>query len=267
MSMNELFPGVRKPAIAMLQTPPLPGSHRYSGLSIQSIVDHVLREAEVLAEAGFDGLQLQNMGDSPSTRRVGPEVTAYMTRVAVAVRQAFPEINLSLLVNWDALATIAVAHATDASFVRVEHGYVGVSVGAWGLIEAQCYEATRFRRLIGATEVKLFADVYEPHAVPLGALPMEKAAQMTIEEGGADGLFITGGSPDESISLILKARQSCPEVPIFLGGGANDQNIGRILPHVDGVTVATWIKGGNMRNPVDPVLARRFMNAVRASRG
>jgi predicted TIM-barrel enzyme len=43
--------------------------------------------------------------------------------------------------------------------------------------------------------------------------------------------------------------------------------VAEALSVADGVTVATWIKGGSMANPVDPVLARRFMDAVKEARG
>ena len=256
---------VEKPAIAMIQLRPLPGSYRHTGEPLKSIIDAVLGEATILANAGFDGLQLQNMGDNPSTRRVGPETVAYMTAAAVAVKQAFPTLSLSVLVNWDAEAAIAVADATGADFVRIEHTFTGVAVTSWGLSEACCYEATRFHRRIGA-RLPIFADVYEPHAVPLGPRPIAQAAREAVDEGGADGLFVTGKDVQQSIAWLREVRRALPHVPLFLGGGATADNVGEALPLVDGVVVATWIKGGDMRNPVDPQLARRFMVAVLEAR-
>ena len=137
---------VNKPALAMVQLRPLPGSYRYRGEPLPAIIAAALDEVAVLAGAGFDGVQLQNMGDNPSTRHVGPETVAYMTAAATAIRQRFPHLSLSILVNWDAEAAIAVADATAADFVRIEHTFTGVSITAWGLSEACCYEATRFHR-------------------------------------------------------------------------------------------------------------------------
>ncbi len=263
--LREMF-GVIRPAVAMLQLRPLPGSYRYGGEGLHSITDAALREAEVLAEAGFHGLQLQNMGDNPSTRRVGAETVAYMTAVAAAVRAAFPHVSLSVLVNWDAEASIAVADAAGADFVRIEHTYTGVSVTTWGLSHACCYEATRFKARIGA-HVPIFADVFEPHAVPLAPLPVEAAALAAVEEGGAEGLYVTGADFAQSMEWSRAVRRVAPDVPLFLGGGANLANLAEALTAVNGVTVATWIKGGQMRNPVDPQLARQFMAAFRAASG
>src|SRR5689334_15751403 len=89
-------------AMAMVQMRPLPGSYRYGGEPIGTIVEAALAETAMLAEAGFDALQLQNMGDNPSTRRLGPETVAYMTAAALAIRREFPALSLGILANWDA---------------------------------------------------------------------------------------------------------------------------------------------------------------------
>ncbi len=258
--LRELF-RTEKSAIAMIQLRPLPGSYRYRGEPLVSIIDAVLAEAAVLADAGFEGLQLQNMGDNPSTRRVGPETVAYMTAAAIAVKRAFPDLSLSILANWDAEAAIAIADAADADFVRIEHTFTGVAVTSWGLSEACCYEATRFHRRIGA-RAPIFSDVYEPHAVPLGQRPIDEAARAAVDEGGADGLFVTGKDFRQSMEWLRVVRRALPAVPLFLGGGATASNVRDALAVADGVVVATWIKGGDMRNPVDPELAKQFMAAV-----
>lgn len=255
-----------KPAIAMVQLRPLPGSYRYRDEPLAAIIAAVLDEATVLAEAGFDGLQLQNMGDNPSTRRVGPETVAYMTAAAIAIRRQCPNLSLSILVNWDAEAAIAVADASGADFVRIEHTFTGVAVASWGLSEACCFEATRFHRKIAA-HAPIFADVYEPHAVPLGPRPVDQMARAAIDEGGADGLFVTGESFMQSMEWMRTIRRALPTVPLFLGGGATAVNVSEALTVADGIVVATWVKGGDMRNPVDPELAKQFMAMVATARG
>jgi uncharacterized protein len=169
---------------------------------------------------------------------------------------------LSILANWDAEAGIAVADAAGAEFVRIEHTFTGVAVAAWGLSQACCYEATRFHRKIGAT-CRIFADVYEPHAVPLAPRPIDEAARAAVDEGGADGLFITGRDFAESMSWLRAVRAALPTTPLFLGGGATVDNVAEALTIADGVAAATWLKHGDMRNPVDLARARQFIAAVR----
>ena len=245
----------------MVQLRPLPGSARYDGEPLEAILADVLTEAQTLADAGFTGVQVQNMGDNPSSRRAGFETVAFMTRACGAVRSEFPQLQLSVLVNWDAEASLAVAEATGAAYVRVEHTWVGASVASWGISQAQCHAATSFRSRIRST-MPIFADVLEPHAVPLVQRPVEEWAQAAVEEGGADGLFVTAASFEESLDWLRRVRAAVPGVPLWLGGGARASNVQRAVGLADGVTVATSIKHGDMANRVDPALARAFVQAA-----
>lgn len=247
--------------VGMVQLRPLPGSARYTDERLTNIIDAALTEVTVLSDCGFTGVQLQNMGDNPSTRRAGLETVAYMTFAAVEIRRAFPNLELSVLVNWDAEASIAVADASGADFVRVEHTWVGATVTSWGISQASCHEATAFRSRI-RSRIPIFADVYEPHAVPLVEQPIEAMAKAAFDEGAADGLFVTGRSFEESMDWARRIRHVLPGVPLWLGGGATAENVGDVAGLVDGVTVATSIKRGDMRNAVEPELARAFVKAA-----
>jgi len=254
-------PSSRPSIVGMVQLRPLPGSARYRGEPLPRIVDAALAEAELLAQCGFSGVQVQNMGDNPSTRRASFETVAYMTALCREIRSTLPQLGLSVLVNWDAEASIAVGHAAAADYIRVEHTYVGASVTSWGLSQACCYEATRFRARIGA-DIPIYADLLEPHAVPLVQRPIEAWAQAAVFEGAADGLFVTGTSPEESLALIFRVQRTT-DVPIWLGGGATPENVAMFLPHVSGLTVATSIKlNGDMANPIDRHLAEALVKAV-----
>lgn len=251
--------------VGMVQLRPLPATARYAGEPVTAIIDSAVAEASLLAEAGFTGVQVQNMGDSPGTRRVGHETVAYMTSACIEIRRAHPELQLSLLVNWDTEASLAVAHACGADFVRAEHTWIGAAVTAWGIAEACCYEATRFRTRIGSG-TPIYADVREPHAVPLVEQPIERLAQASVVDGAADGLFVTGQSVEESLDWVQRVRSAVPGVPIWLGGGASAENVADLVGVVDGMVVARGIKHGSTANPIDPQLAHAFMAAARAAR-
>src|SRR5437879_9495158 len=62
-SLAEFF-GVPKPVIGMVHLWPLPGAPGYTGYGMQTIIDHALRDAEVLVQGGVDGLIV----DRKSTR-------------------------------------------------------------------------------------------------------------------------------------------------------------------------------------------------------
>ena len=70
----------------------------------------------------------------------------------------------------------------------------------------------------------------------------------------------------ESLEIIKEIKSKVPNVPVFLGGGANGDNIAELMTSYDGVSVATWIKDGNMSNDINPVRAKIFMDQVKKSR-
>ncbi|RHW32847.1 BtpA family membrane complex biogenesis protein [Neobacillus notoginsengisoli] len=249
-------------ALSMIQPDPLPGSYRHTNKTIDEIVVQSLKETEMVLKNGFDGVVLQNMNDMPIKQFSSPEAIAYMTRIGYEIKKEFPEMVLGVLMNWDGVAGLSVADAIGADFVRVEHLFTGVEVTSAGLLEAQCVEIAALRKRI-KSNVPVYADVYEVHGVPLGKKPIEDAAWESVNEAFADGLFIAGKTPEESMELAKRARTKVKDVPIFLGGGATGDNVFELLQYYDGVCVATWIKNGNMKNPIDPHRAKIFMDEVR----
>lgn len=258
--------GLKPPlALVMIQPEPVPGSYRHTDKSIREIVDVTIRETEMIADNGFDGFILQNRNDAPIRQIVTPEIVAYMTVIGYELKRRFPELVMGILINWDGLASLAVADAIEADFVRVEHLYTGVEVTYAGLLEAQCVDICNLRKRI-KSKVPIYADVQEIHGVQLGGKPIPDAAWDTIENAFADGLFLAGHNPRESIELIQQVRKRVGRVPIFLGGGATGENACELLQHYDGVSVGSWVKNGNMKNPIDPDRAKVFMDEVRRAR-
>ncbi|MEI3612768.1 BtpA/SgcQ family protein [Pseudogracilibacillus sp. SO30301A] len=252
-------------ALSMVQPDPLPGSYRHTDRKIEEIIDQSLRETEMVLKNGFDGIVLQNMNDMPIKQFASPEAIAYMTKIGDAIKRNYPDQILGILVNWDGVAGLSVADAIGADFVRVEHLFTGVEVTSAGLLQAQCVEINELRKRI-KSEVPIYADVYEVHGVPLGRKPIEDAAWESVHEAFADGLFIAGKSPAESIELVKKAKTKVKNTPIFLGGGATGDNVYDLLQYYDGVCVATWIKNGDMKNPIYPERAKIFMDEVRRAK-
>lgn len=259
-SWNERLPVV----LSMIQPEPLPGSYRHRSMDISEITDRAVREAEMVMDNRFDGFILQNMNDMPVKQTSSPEAIAYMTRIGMRLRNEFPEAVLGVLMNWDGVAALAVADAIGADFVRVEHLFTGVEVTSAGLLEAQCCEIAALKKRIGS-RIPVYADVYEVHGVPLGAKTVEDASWESVHEAFADGLFMAGKTPRESIDMVKRAR-SRVHVPIFLGGGATGENVCELMQYYDGVSVATWVKNGDMKNPIDPERAKIFMSEVDKAR-
>ena len=239
-------------AFAMIQPSALPGSYRHEDKTIDDIVAEVLEET-------------QNMNDMPIKQNAAPEAIAYMTRIAYEIKHQYPQLILGVLVNWDGVASLAVADAVHADFVRVEHLFTGANVTSAGILEGQCVEIAALRKRI-RSKVPVYADIQEVHGIPLGGKPIDDAAWEAVHEAFADGLFVSGKSKEESLEMIHAVRKKLPDTPVILGGGANGENIEELLQYYDGVSVATWVKNGNMKNPIDPKRAEIFMSSVQKAR-
>lgn len=253
-------------ALAMIQPEPLPGSYLNNGMSIDEVIELSVAEARMLAENGFDGYIIQNRNDAPVQQRANVETTAYMTRIAVELKREFPDLIQGILVNWDGESSLAVADAVGSDFIRVEHTYTSVEVGYAGLMQAQCVDILALKKRLG-TKVPIYADVQEVHYEQLCGKSVVDNAWDTVMNAFADGLFIGGHSVQESMELIRAVRARLgSEIPIFLSSGSTGDNIKEILSEYDGVSVGTWVKDGNMRNPINPERAKYFMDQIRELR-
>ncbi|GHH98623.1 BtpA/SgcQ family protein [Neobacillus kokaensis] len=258
-----MFKDKRAPyALAMLQPEPMPGSFRHSGMPFEEIIQISVEEVAMLQRNGFDGYIIQNRNDAPVKQIANPETIAYMSVLGYVLKEKFPNMIQGILVNWDGVASLAVADAIGADFIRVEHLYTGVEVGYAGLLEAQCVDICNLKKKLGS-KVPVFADVQEIHYEQIGRKEISAAAWDTIQNAFADGLFLGGKNADESIEIIQKIRKKIGgNVPVFLGGGATGNNIARLLEYYDGVSVGSWVKNGNMKNPIDEEKAKIFIAEV-----
>ena len=133
-------------ALVMLQPEAMPGSYLNQGKTFREILNGVMTEAAMIAEMGFDGFILQNMHDGPVGQQARPETIAYMTRLGTEVRRAFSDLRIGVLVNWDGVASLAVAEAAEADFVRVEHLYTGVSIANCGFMSVSYTHLDVYKR-------------------------------------------------------------------------------------------------------------------------
>jgi len=261
--LSELFPKP-KPVVGMLHVPPLPGSPRYSG-DVAAVRAFVLRDAEALVEGGIHGLLLENFGDAPFwARRVPAATVAHMTALAAEVRRCFPvPLGVNVLRN-DGRSAVAVAHAAGAQFIRV-NVLCGARLTDQGVVQGIAAELLRDRATLGATTVKILADVDVKHSAPLAPRPLEEEAAETVERGGADALVVSGpatGKPADA-SDLRRARLAAHGAPVFVGSGISAENIAQYADCADALIVGTWLKhDGAVGNPVDPGRVRTLLRRL-----
>ena len=189
--MTFLFSG-SKPIIGVIHVGALPGTPRNTQ-TMSELVTSARHEAKLYHECGVDGLIIENMHDVPYLRgEVGPEIVAAMTAIASEVRS---EIELPLGIQILAGANVeamAVAHAAGLDFIRAE-GYAYAHVADEGLIQASAAKLLRYRRMIGATHVQVWADVKKKHSAHAITVDVSLGTTTeTVEFMGADCVIVTG---------------------------------------------------------------------------
>ena len=237
-----------KALIGMVHIAPLPGTpFHQSGDRLQEIVDQAVREAQLLQEAGFDAIMLENMHDAPYLlKKVGPEITACMTRVMVAVRQAVDcPLGIQILAGANKEA-LAVAMATGANFIRVE-GFVFSHVADEGIFaEADAAKLLRYRKKIGAEDICIFADIKKKHSshaitCDLTVGDVAHAAHFF----GAEGVIVTGISTGaeakpEDVEMTRKAIPN--DMLVLVGSGCTPENLPNLFDNADAFIVGSYIK-------------------------
>jgi uncharacterized protein len=265
MPLSFLSPLATPAVIGMLHVPALPGTPRHAS-PLPQIQAQVAAEAEALAAAGVHALLLENMHDAPYLRgRVGPEIVAAMTAVAVAVTTAVDvPVGVQVLAGANREA-LAVALAADLSFVRVE-GFVFGHVADEGWLDADAGILLRYRRQIGAEGIQILADVKKKHAAHT------VTADVTLAETaraaafcGADAVIVTGGATgDPAAPTDLAAVKQACALPVIVGSGVTAANVAHYAA-ADALIVGSSLKqGGHWQGAVDPARVAALLAAVAA---
>ena len=238
--------------------PGTPG-HR---LPLVEIARAACAEARLYEAAGVNCLMLENMHDVPYLRgAVGPEIVAAMTMLAGAIRtETSLPVGLQILAAAD-LEAMAVAHAAGLDFIRTEC-FCFAHVADEGIMESNAAKLLRYRRMIGATDVQVWADIKKKHSshawtADLSLGDMAEAAEFM----GADTIIVTGtstGKPPQRAGRG-EARNRC-QLPVFVGSGVSMENIGELLMASDGLIVGSHFKrNGHWANEIEEERVREFM--------
>jgi membrane complex biogenesis BtpA family protein len=252
-----------KPVIAVVHAGALPGTPA-GGATLSELEKVVRSESASYRDGGVHGIILENMHDVPYLRGgVGPEITAAMTVLAQAMKDASGlPCGIQILAGANKEA-VAVAHAAGLDFVRAE-GFAFALVADEGIIQSSAAELLRFRRHIGADGVQVWADVkkkHSSHAITADVSIGETAH--AVEFMRADAVIVTGVSTgvQPAEQDIVEVRNHC-KVPLYLGSGITTENLPGYFPIADGFIVgSTFKREGRWNQAVDRARVERFMAA------
>lgn len=251
--------------VGMVHAPPLPGTP-HSRHSHQETCRIAVAEAVKLADAGFECLLLENMHDRPYLpRRVGPEIVASMTAIALAIREATAlPLGIQILAGANREA-LAVAQAAGCEFIRAE-GFVFSHVADEGLINGDAGDLLRYRKQIGAESIRVFVDIKKKHSSH--ALTSDVSLAETAHAAAffsADGVIVTGTATGvETSPGDLEEVRGAVSLPVLVGSGVTPENLPRIWSLADLFIVGSHLKeDGKWHNSVDPERARAIVALAR----
>jgi membrane complex biogenesis BtpA family protein len=188
--------------------------------------------------------------------------------MAAVIGQLRRDLRVPFGVNilWDAIASLALARATGARFIR--EVLTGVYESDLGMIQPRIGEIAGYRNAIAADDVLLFDNIQPEFAGAIGPRTVADRARGAAFLG-VDAILISGsaaGVPFDTQHLRA-AKEAAPTTPVIANTGARADRIAQIFTVADGVIVGTDLKvDGVTWNQVEPARAARFMDAARAAR-
>lgn len=263
-SFTDLFPRPR-PVIGVIHTGPSPGVPGF--ICVDSCVDRAIAEADVYVQAGVDGIIVENMHDFPCIheRNFGPEVAAFMTRIARAVKRKAGRMPVGIHVLFQGNRTaLAAALAADCDFIRAE-GWTYAHVSDTGIAEASAGETIRYRHLIGANHIPIFTDIRKKHAAHAWTSDLDTgdiAFGMSLNR--SDAIIVTGahtGVPPSEDDLVMVRHAT--DLPVLIGSGISVDNLAELAPFADGFIVGSAMKeNGQWDAPVSEVRVEAMVEAA-----
>lgn len=268
MSWLESVFGVGRPIIGMCHLPALPGDPGFDAeRGMRGIMTRVESDLAALQEGGVDAVLFSNEFSLPYLTKVHPVTTAAMARV---IGELLPGIRVPFGVNvlWDAKASLDLAVATGAAFVR--EIFSGVYASDFGLWNTNVGEFVRHQHAIGGAHVRLLYNIVPEAAQYLANRDFAQIVRTTVFNCHPDALCVSGltaGSATSTAALRV-VKEVTPATPVFANTGVRLETVAEQLAVADGAVVGTAFKsGGVFENPVDVSRVRAFMNRVNEVRG
>lgn len=262
-TFRAVFPAC-KPIIAVVHLPPLPGFAGSPGMA--ELVRRAVSDAARLESGGVDGVLVENEYDRPHEVEASAATVAAMTRIVSEVAAATPglPVGVEILLN-DPRASLAVAHASGARFIRTDYFVDRMSRPEYGgEMAIDPAGLMRFRAARGADRVLVLADVQVKYAAMLEPRPLEASAY-EARRHAADAIVVTGRATGAAPTRadLDGARRGAAGTPVLIGSGLDARNAHDLLASADGAIVGTALQG---TSGIDAAAVARLMAAVTTAR-
>lgn len=230
--------------------------------SLEKNLELAIYNTKVLEKAGYDALIIENNYDLPHDIFVKPNVIASFTYIASKISEATKlPIGISVLWN-DHYTALSIAKIIGATFVRIPV-FVDKVKTSYGIVTGTPGDVIAFRNEIKANNVSLLTDIQVKHSELLNVRPIQESALEAMEKG-SDGLIITGKWTGDAPKTddLAQVRNAVDNFPIFIGSGANIDNVDVLTKYADGIIVGTSIKSGKYLTKEQNVNLKEFDQTI-----
>ncbi|HBE80793.1 MAG TPA: SgcQ protein [Firmicutes bacterium] len=263
---KEMF-GVNKPIIAMCHFQAMPGDPYYDEKAgMEKVIELARHDLLALQEGGVDAVMFSNEFSLPYLTKVKPETIAAMARV---IGQLLSDIKIPFGVNvlWDPYASIDLAAATGAKFIR--EIITGVYASDFGLWNTNVGETIRHKKELGVSDLKMLFNIVPEAATYLGDRDICSIARSTVFNNRPDALCVSGltAGVEADTQILIQVKKVVPDTVVFCNTGCRLENVERQLAVADGAIVGTTFKvDGKFENLVDKARVKAFMDKVKSIR-
>ncbi|WP_404862643.1 BtpA/SgcQ family protein [Georhizobium sp. MAB10] len=264
---SALFGGT-KPVIAMVHLAPMPGTPLYDAEGgVEAIVEAARRDLKALQDADVDAVMFGNENDRPYELEVDTASTATM---AFVIGQLRKEIQKPFGVNvlWDPMASVALATATGASFMReILTGTYASDMGPW---TPNAGKAMRYRDRLNRSDLVMLANVSAEFAYSLDRRDLADRARSAVFSSIPDAILVSGAITGEAAEMadLVAVKKVLPDTPVLANTGVKHSTIADVFKVADGCIVGSSLKvDGDTWKAVDAARAAEFMRLAKAARG
>ena len=234
--------------------------------NLRKVVDMARHDLHALQNGGVDAVMFSNEFSLPYLTKIEPVTVGAMARVIGELKS---EITVPYGVNclWDPIASLDLAAATGAKFVR--EIFTGVYASDFGLWNTNCGEVVRHQREIGAEDVKLLFNIVPEAAKYLADRDIESIAKTTVFNCRPDALCVSGATAGSATDpeTLRRAKSAVGDTVVFANTGCRVNTIENLLSIADGAVVGTTFKyDGKFENQVDVRRVKEFMDKVHSFR-
>ena len=266
MWTKEIF-NTDKPIIAMCHLQAMPSDPGYkSSIGMKNVIEAAKKDLLALQEGGVDGVMFSNEFSLPYLLKVKQVTVAAMGRI-IGELMDYIKIPYGVNVLWDPYASLDLAAAVDAKFVR--EIFSGVYASDFGLWNTNFGDVVRHQYAIGAENVKLLFNIVPEAAKYLAEREITEIASSTVFNHHPDALCVSGlvAGVETDTTTLKQVKEAVSDTIVFANTGVNINNVEEQLSIADGAVVATTFKvGGVFENLVDVNRVRAFMDRVKKFR-